>query len=52
MRHHRLPTYQTPAPVQIDTAPVAKAPNDLSGKVNTAQRKLEATSRRRATIPI
>lgn len=28
-------TYQTPAPVQIDTAPVAKALNDLSGEVKT-----------------
>ena len=44
-------TYQTPAPIQIDTAPVAKALNDLSGEVKTAQRKLEAASRRRTTIP-
>ena len=43
-------TYQTSAPVQIDTAPVAKALNDLSSEVKTAQRKLEAASRRR-TIP-
>ena len=42
--------YQAPAPIQIDTAPVAKALNDLSGEVKTAQRKLEAASRRR-TIP-
>lgn len=44
-------TYQTPAPIQIDTAPVAKALNDSSGEVKTAQRKLEAASRRRTTIP-
>ena len=41
---------QPPAPIQIDTAPVAKALNDLSSEVKTAQRKLEAASRRK-TIP-
>ena len=44
-------TYPQPsAPIQIDTAPVAKALSDLSGEVKTAQRKLEAASRRK-TIP-
>ena len=40
----------THQPTPISTAPVQRALNDLSNEVKTAQRKLEAASRRR-TIP-
>lgn len=41
---------QATRPTPIPTAPVQKALNDLNNEVKTAQRKLEAASRRR-TIP-